>query len=142
MRYILILFLFISCKQVEPEVTPYGLYEPAEDTIFTDSIKIIVPNKMYSYLVFTTVEPTYEGQVKNQYITEIDSTANEITEDTKYKILDEAESNLRDAELNDVENSHNESVKILSRDLMVFKNYKDASISRQEKLNYNFELNK
>lgn len=139
MKYILILlvFLFISCKQPQQDVQPYGLYEPPLDTAFVDTTKIIEPKTTYSYIVFVTVEPDFEGQVKNQYITEIDSSTTDFTEDAKYRILDEAENNLRDAELNNVETSQGKSVKIITRDLLIFDNYKDASISRQEKLNTN-----
>lgn len=141
MRYIFLLLLFTSCFEKQSDNT---IYEQ-EALIDSSSVKTVVeeskPITTYSYIVFITSEPTH-SDVKDteefqQYTTEIDSTIGVITEDEKYKILDEAENNLRDVELNDTEYVYDTSIKIISRDMFIFDNYKEASISRQKTLNKN-----
>lgn len=61
---------------------------------------------------------------------DIFETKDSITEDYKYRELDLAEKNLRDAEYDG-----NDSVRFNYRDMLIFDNYKDASIARQKILN-------
>jgi hypothetical protein len=137
MRYIFILLIFISCEHRESNIVPIKLTPPTVKESFTnlDSISDVSPKLIYYHIEFITLEHTYSDLEKNQYLTDIDSTEKIITDDLKYKILDEAENNLREVELNDIERIYGKPVKIISRDLFVFDNYMDASISRQNKLN-------
>ena len=135
MKYILLLLILVSCGQSPKQEYNYKP-QTLVDTLASPVKEDIKPEIFYTYIVFITEESNNEGIInKQQYTTEIDSTSKRISEDERYRILDEAESNIRDAELNDIEIIYNKPVRIISRDIKLFASYSEASISRQETLN-------
>lgn len=103
-----------------------------------------VKKEYYGFAVFNTDEPIYEDgiirRVNKRYTTEIQTFKDSLNDDDKFRELDLAEKNLREAELNDTEsefsfNPEKAQVNIIYRDIFIFDKYKDASLQRQKILN-------
>ncbi len=154
----------VSCQN-QPKDTE-APYTPVMDTIKVNT----APNKPepvtkshYSFVVIVANEPTgiYTSPVDyrksidrglRQHTTDIEETTEEITEDYKYRRLDNVEKELRETlfkglttHYNNVATAYNITpssyVNVVSRDIYVYDTYAEASKAREQALQINTQDN-
>ncbi|MFH6947316.1 hypothetical protein ACHRV6_02390 [Flavobacterium sp. FlaQc-51] len=143
--YIFTVFLIFSCKKERP--SDYQINE-IPVTTNTETISDTANDKLitkYYFIGIGFTEPvswstTYVNgeEVKkivrenHFYTTDIISHDGKVSEDLKYKWLDEAERNMRNSHNSSVSEMLNEPPKTIFRELYGYDSYKEASVALQK----------
>ena len=134
--FLILPLLLLSCER---RVPMYDTSNAVDSVAVLPVDTVSMPMNTYGFAVFVTEEPitvsdSLTVRKSKRYTTEIQTYEGVLSEEDKYRELDLAEKNLRDAELNDVEKRFpvDAQVFILKRDIYTFDTYKDASLKRQE----------